>query len=203
MEKMETEVKFYVVEIDSIRERICQLGAVSKGRFFEKNLRFEDADKSFKANKTVLRLRQDNKAKLTFKSKPLESDNQFKKLEELEVEVSDFETMNRILQVLGFHCEQIYEKWRETLVLNQTQFCIDSMPYGNFLEIEGPEENIKDFASQLGLQWNQRIILNYIEIFDTLKENLNLKFNDISFENFDGVNVDLAIYLNMLTADKS
>ena len=201
MKKMETEVKFYVVEIDSIRERICQLGSVSKGRFFEKNLRFEDADKSFKANKTVLRLRQDNKAKLTFKSKPLESDNQFKKLEELEVEVSDFETMNRILQVLGFHCEQIYEKWRETLVLNQTQFCIDSMPYGDFLEIEGPEENIKDFASQLGLQWNQRIILNYIEIFDILKENLNLNFNDISFENFNRVNVDLATYLNLLRAE--
>ena len=201
MEKMETEVKFYVVEINSIRERICQLGAVSQGRFFEKNLRFEYADKSFKANKTVLRLRQDNKAKLTFKSKPLDSDNQFKKLEELEVEVSDFETMNRILQVLGFHCEQIYEKWRETLVLNQTQFCLDSMPYGDFLEIEGPEENIKDFASQLGLQWNQRIILNYIEIFDILKENLNLNFNDISFDNFDRVNVDLAIYLNLLTAD--
>ena len=198
---METEVKFYVVEINSIRERICQLGAVSQGRFFEKNLRFEDADKSFKANKTVLRLRQDNKAKLTFKSKPLDSDNQFKKLEELEVEVSDFETMNRILQVLGFHCEQIYEKWRETLVLNQTQFCLDSMPYGDFLEIEGPEENIKDFASQLGLQWNQRIILNYIEIFDILKENLNLNFNDISFDNFDRVNVDLAIYLNLLTAE--
>ena len=190
MKKMETEVKFYLVEIESIRERICQLGAVSQGRFFEKNLRFEDADKTLKINKSVLRLRQDNKATLTYKSKPLDSDNQFKKLEELEVEVSDFETMNRILQVLGFHCDQIYEKWRETLVLNQTQFCLDSMPYGNFLEIEGSEESIKDFASQLGLPWNQRIILNYIEIFDILKENLNLNFTDISFDNFNKVNVD-------------
>lgn len=203
MKKMETEVKFYLDDVPSVRERICQLGAVSQGRFFERNLRFEDAHKTLKAKKSLLRLRQDNKARLTFKSKPLQCDNQFKKLEELEVEVNDFKTMHRILQALGFHCDQIYEKWRETLVLNQTQFCLDSMPYGNFLEIEGQEESIKDFAIRLGLQWDQRIILNYLEIFDIIKEILNLNFTDISFDNFDNVNVDLAAHLNLMKADKS
>ena len=77
------------------------------------------------------------------------------------------------------------------------------MPYGNFLEIEGQEESIKDFAIRLGLQWDQRIILNYLEIFDILKEILNLNFTDISFDNFDNVNVDLAAHLNLMRADKS
>jgi hypothetical protein len=37
-------------------------------------------------------------------------------MKELEVKVSDFDAMKRILQALGFHCEQTYEKWRETLL---------------------------------------------------------------------------------------
>ncbi|MBT8372327.1 MAG: adenylate cyclase, partial [Deltaproteobacteria bacterium] len=60
MKKMETEVKFYLDDVPSVRERICQLGAVSQGRFFERNLRFEDAHKTLKAKKSLLRLRQDN-----------------------------------------------------------------------------------------------------------------------------------------------
>lgn len=201
MEKLETEVKFYLSDIESMRGRICTLGAQSQGRFFERNLRFEDKRKTLKHKKSLLRLRQDNKTTLTFKSTPSQCNDQFKILKELEVEVSDFNTMNRILEALGFNCDQIYEKWRETLVFERTQFCLDSMPYGNFLEIEGHEKEIKDFASCLGLQWGQRILLNYLEIFDILRKKMNLNFADVTFDNFKNIKADLATYLDLLEAD--
>ena len=106
------------------------------------------------------------------------------------------------LEALGFHHEQVYEKWRETLVLDQTQFCLDSMPYGNFLEIEGQKQNIKNFAAQLGLQWDQRILLNYLHIFEILQNKLNLNFSDVTFDNFKYVEVDMVDYLDLLVAGK-
>jgi adenylate cyclase, class 2 len=202
MEKLETEVKFYLSDIKLIRQRISDLGAQSRGRFFEKNLRFEDTHKTLITKNFLLRLRRDSLTTLTFKSPLAECDHEFKKMKELEVEVSDFDAMNHILQALGFHCEQTYEKWRETLVMGNTQFCLDSMPFGNFLEIEGPEIDIKKYASCLGLRWRKKILLNYLEIFEILKEKKKLDFTDVTFDNFVNIKTDIASYLNAMEVDR-
>lgn len=200
MEQLETEVKFHLTDRHSTRQCILDLGAQSRGRFFESNVRFEDAHKTLRRKKSLLRLRRDQKTTLTFKSTPPEENSQYKILKELEVEVSDFDTMHRILEALGYHYEQIYEKWRETLVLNQTHFCLDSMPYGNFLEIEGQRRDIKDLAAQLELPWKQRILLNYLQIFEILKNEMALTFSDVTFKNFNNIEVDIADYLELLEA---
>ena len=202
MEQLETEIKFYLVDLRSIRRRIIEMGAHSRGRSFESNIRFEDGRRSLKKQKSLLRLRQDRKVRLTYKSTPSEENSQFKILRELEVEVSDFDTMHHILDALGFHREQVYEKWRETLVLERTHFCLDRMPFGNFLEIEGPKQDIKKFAAQLDLAWNQRILMNYLEIFELLKNKLNLEFSDVTFDNFSRIEVNLADWLALLVAGK-
>ena len=202
MEQLETEIKFYLVDLTSIRRRIIELGAHSRGRSFESNIRFEDGRRNLKKQKSLLRLRQDRKVRLTYKSTPSEENSQFKILKELEVEVSDFDTMHHILDALGFHREQVYEKWRETLVLDRTHFCLDRMPFGNFLEIEGPKQDIKKFAAQLDLAWNQRILMNYLEIFELLKDKLNLEFSDVTFDNFSRIEVNLADWLALLVAGK-
>ena len=201
MEKLEFEVKFFLSDIQSLRQDILDLGARSQGRFFEKNLRFEDANKTLKGKKNNLRLRHDHKTTLTFKSPPQESSNQFKVLNEQEVEVGDFATMNDILESLGFHCEQIYEKWRETLIIGNTQFCLDAMPYGNFLEIEGATKDISQYAQDLGLQWGKRILSNYLEVFEILRKKLDFKFTDLTFENFKEIDLDLQDYLHLIEAD--
>lgn len=200
MNQLETEIKFYLTEPATMRQRILDLGAESRGRYFESNVRFEDARLTLKEKKSLLRLRRDQAIKLTYKSTPLEADDQFKIMRELEVEVSDFDTMHSILEALGFHQEQLYEKWRETLVLDQTQFCLDRMPYGDFLEIEGQKQDIQYFAAQLGLRWEQRILLNYLHIFEILQNNLDLNFSDLTFDNFNNVAVDLSDYLDLLVA---
>ena len=161
MNFLEIEVKFYLNDIKPIRDYLLDNGAVSKGRFFESNIRFEDADKGLSKHKSLLRLRKDEKTTLTYKSKPLVEDDQFKMHNELEVFVSDFDKMKTILEMLGFHQEQIYEKWRETFLIDKTMVCIDQMPFGNFLEIEGEMTDIKNFAHDMSLSWERRITLNY------------------------------------------
>jgi len=184
MDPLEVEVKFYISNPSDLRHHILALGAESQGRFFETNIRYEDAQNSFLQRESILRLRKDRKSTLTFKSKSPGQNQEFKILRELEVEVSDFHIMQNILEALGFHKEQIYEKWRETLMLNDLIFCIDTMPYGNFLEIEGKGDEIIESAQRLNLYWEHRILANYLSIFERIKTKLNLSFSDVTFENF-------------------
>jgi adenylate cyclase class 2 len=201
MNYLETEVKFYLTNIDNLRSRIIGIGADFKNRSFETNIRFEDAEKTLIQKKCLLRLRKDIKATLTFKAEPPVKDNQFKILQESEVEVSDFDAMEHILKSLGFREEQVYEKWREIYVFGDTQLCLDTLPYGDFLELEGNKESIRQLASKIGLSWEKRILLNYLAIFDIIKRQLNLSFYDVTFSNFSHIRFDMAQYLKLIQAD--
>ena len=200
MQPLEIEVKFYPTDIDPVRNSIIELGADCLGRVFETNIRFEDANKNLIKKGSLLRLRKDKKTRLTFKSKPHDKDRQFKIFRELEVTVSDFSTMNMILESLGYYKEQIYEKWRETFVLDNIEFCIDTMPFGNFLEIEGEKEKIKPLADRIGLKWEKRSILSYLDLFNIIKDELNLTFSDVTFSNFKDVKVDFGKYADLFEA---
>ena len=203
MQNLEIEVKFYLADLEGMRNKILELGAKSKGRLFETNIRYEDKNNSLVKKKLLLRLRQDEKTTFTLKSRPPVKSKDYKIVTELEVEVSDFATMDQILQTLGFHPEQIYEKWRETFILDQTLFCLDRMPYGDFLEIEGQEKDIRYYASRLGLNWQKRIIFNYFAIFEIMRKNLNLDFKDFTFNNFETVDDDASAFLDRLEAGNS
>jgi adenylate cyclase, class 2 len=198
MNHLEIEVKFYLSDMKFVRDRIIGLGAENKGRVFETNIRFEDTDKSLTRNKSLLRLRKDTKTTLTFKSEPKVKDDQYKVLKELEVETSNFSTMKLILESLGFYEEQRYEKHRETFVLKDTMLCLDTMPYGDFIEIEGSKGQIKNLASQIGLRWEKRIVLNYLSIFDIIKQQSDLPFSDVTFDNFKHVSVRMNQYLPVI-----
>ena len=200
MQDLEIEVKFYLHDLKSIRQRIIDLDAQCHGRFFETNLRFEDSRNSLVKNNALLRLRKDTKTTLTYKSNPPEDNKEFKVFNELEVEVGEFKTMRQILAALGFHVAQKYEKWRETFSLGDTHFCLDTMPFGDILEIEGQKKEIRHFSDRLGLNWNERILLNYLEIFDILKDQLHLQFNDLTFDNFKAVDLNAAQFCHHLHA---
>jgi adenylate cyclase class 2 len=181
---LEIEVKFHLIDLNHIRQRIVELKGRSEGRIFEKNIRFDSHSEELRRSSALLRLRQDLQTRLTLKSTPPESDDQFKVHHELEVTVSDFGTMRRMLHALGYEHEQIYEKWRETFIVNRIILCLDSMPYGDFLELEGDRDQIIRTAAQLGLDWRKRILTNYLEIFQTVKHAMQLAFDDVTFENF-------------------
>jgi adenylate cyclase class 2 len=184
MEPLEIEVKFYLPDLFRIRERVLSLAPIRRCRQHEINVRFDDAADRLRHRSALLRLRRDDRIRLTFKSPPPQPDDQFKVHRELETEIGNFEVMTQILTALGYRQKQIYEKWRETFVLGRCHLCLDQMPYGDFLEIEGPAEEIRPTAERLGLEWKNRIVSNYLEIFEAIRQSLGLSFQDLTFDNF-------------------
>jgi adenylate cyclase, class 2 len=84
----------------------------------------------------------------------------------------------------------IYEKWRTTYHLDDAEIVLDEMPYGNFMEIEANSiEVIRFIMDKLGLQKFTAYRTNYIGLFFRVRKRLGLDFNDITFVNFQGIEV--------------
>lgn len=195
---IEHEAKFILTDADAVRARIIALKGQTEGRFFETNIRYENDNESLKTSGILLRLRKDRKVWLTYKSPSSVIDSGVKSMNEMEVSVSDFDTMNDILEGVGFHRAQIYEKWRETYELNAAKLCLDTMPFGEFLEIEGTPEDVRELSSTLALPWESRVLDNYLTIFARLKQWEHYPFNDLTFDNFKDHEEDLKKYTHLL-----
>ncbi|RMH01332.1 MAG: class IV adenylate cyclase [Chloroflexi bacterium] len=191
---LEVEVKFWVEDLTELRERVMAAGGeLVRERVFERNVRFDTAENRLMEKGELLRLREDTAVTLTYKSPPsVAVTSQAKVREELEITVSDFKTAEAILTRLGFFPCQIYEKYRETFRLKNVEIVLDEMPFGHFVELEGPEPQLKPCALSLGLNWENRILANYLALFNQLKLKYNLPFNDLTFANFDKLQLPVA-----------
>ena len=188
---LECEVKFLIADPEGFRDRLRQTGALPTGSAFETNYRYDRADNQLLDSKCLLRLRRDRRNWLTFKKPHPSGGRQVKTHEELEVSVSDFETTHQILQALGFQRAQIYEKRRETYAIASVEICLDHLPFGHFIEIEGAADMLPSVAARLGLAWQARILANYLQIFERIREALRLPFSDVTFAHFQSVQADL------------
>jgi adenylate cyclase class 2 len=200
MDHLEVEVKFHLKDETDMQRRLLKLGTTQGPKVFESNTRFDDSQASLQTKGCLLRLRRDSTNRLTFKRKPANADREVKVFQELEVAIGDVETMAAILDAIGFHPAQIYEKWRQTYLLPDAEICIDTMPYGVFLEIESSKKRIKDIAAQLELSWEKRILDNYLSIFEIIKKNTQLPFRDVTFDNFASHPTTIEPYLSILEA---
>lgn len=204
MEHLEIELKFFLPHPGDLRKRLRACNAqCRRRRTFEYNVRYDTADGRLLKNNCLLRLRKDRSATLTVKAPPATTDDRFKIFRELEVGVADFDSMDAILKALGFFRRQTYEKWRETWRYRGATVCLDSLPFGNFLEIEGNPDQITTIAGDLGLQWERRILHSYLAIFALLRDRAALPFNDVTFDNFRGVQLQFDTYRRLLEADSA
>ena len=186
----ETEAKFYVLHLDKVIARLKELRArLIQPRVLETNLRFDLPDNSFRSSGRVLRLRRDTESKLTYKGA---SQNKSGVLDRQEIEfvVGDFEKARQFLEALGYRQTMFYEKYRVTYEFENLSIMVDELPYGNFVEIEGEDvEQIQMVAAKLHFDWNTAIETSYTGLFENVKKALELSFQDISFENFEGIKV--------------
>lgn len=181
----EIEVKFRIADPSAFRNRILALGGQSQGRFFEKNILFDTADQRLRHEKVLLRLRRSETCLLTVKSPAENPDPEFKILKEWETKIDNFETTRKILHVLGFDQETIYEKYRENFFLRDVDLSLDELPFGFFAELEGEKEKIREVASLLGFDWMQKTTENYLDLFRALGLEHPKKFpEEISFSAF-------------------
>lgn len=89
---------------------------------------------------------------------------------ELEVEVSDFDGMDMILQELGYNKRSIQETKRVRYLLDDVEIDIDTWPHLNtFVEFEGKDEEvIKKLVSKLGLDYDELTTMNALDIYLSL-----------------------------------
>jgi adenylate cyclase class 2 len=198
----ELEVKYNIHNVFSCQERLHALGAeLVKPRVLERNLRFDTPGGELTSREQVLRLRQDNIARLTYKGPSLDEGGA-RLRQEFEFTVSDYESARKLLEALGFQVFMLYEKYRTTYQYENVEIVLDEMPYGDFLEIEGPDaEGITAISSSLGLDWKRRILESYTSIFTNLRELSSWDFRDLSFDNFQDLATNLAV-VGILPADE-
>jgi len=190
MTEQELEVKFYLNDLGALERKLKSLGAtLVQPRIFEINLRFDTRDGELNQGGRVLRLRQDAQAVLTYKG-PSQPRQDVSIRQEIEFTVSDFTAARHFLEALGFQVAVTYEKYRTTYMMETVEIVLDEMPFGDFIEIEGPDpSSIQDIAVKLGLNWEARCTESYMGLFRRVQEARKLAFRDLTFINFNQVKI--------------
>ena len=191
MNGQEIEAKFHVQNLRKIELRLLELKAqLIQPRVHEVNLRFDRPDGELRNSFRVLRLRQDDMARFTFKGPSVEKDGGILSRQEIEFEVGNFESAKQFLEAIGFQVVVFYEKFRTTYEFNNTQIMLDELPYGSFIEIEGENaETIHSIANMLGLNWDAMIKAGYHALFERVAGKYGLDVSKLSFENLEGVTI--------------
>lgn len=162
---LEIEVKYLDADHDALRLRLRELGAQCLGRWFEANMVYDDAKRSLKAQGTLLRLRQKGERfVLTLKRASAQTSQTAKIYEEHETGIADTAGLRGILEGLGYLPALRYEKIREKWTLHGCEVCLDTLPFGLFVEIEGSEADILACAQTLALPQDKASTATYHEL---------------------------------------
>jgi adenylate cyclase, class 2 len=192
MRHEEIEVKFLLEDLVAMRQRLMALGAtLTTPRTYEENLLFDTPDAQLRHQGRVLRLRRDRRHRITYKEPPTHHHVDFKIMQEYEVEVSDFAQAHAILTKLGFALSLRFEKYRETFTYQEAEIVLDEVPFGTFMEIEGPQEAIRAMVTALGLDFDARLVSSYVDIFEAVCTAYKLPVTDITFAAFQSLAIDL------------
>ncbi|MBI9080622.1 MAG: class IV adenylate cyclase [Pseudodesulfovibrio sp.] len=150
---LECELKYLDININELSGRLAEVGAWNMGRYFESNLVFDYPDRSLKGASILLRLRErQGQAVLTVKRPPgVSVSSALKVFEEIETTVGDFSVMQAALEAVGFSVAFAYEKVREKWKYKECTICLDHLPFGDYVEIEGTEETVRVCAEAVGL----------------------------------------------------
>ena len=195
-------MKFYIARLPAVQERLEGLGArLVHDRTHEINLRFDTPGGELLRQYQVLRLRQDSQAHLTFKG-PAQTLEGARARQEIEFTVSNFTSARAFLEALGYQVVMMYEKYRTTYEMEGMEILLDEMPYGSFLEIEGPDPaDLHRLTEALKLDWECAAADSYTALFEKLRGQLGFTFRDLSFANFAELDVT-ATDLGLRAADK-
>jgi len=149
---LETEAKIRVADLKPLRARLAQLGARPQGEQLEVNIYFDTAEERLSKADKALRLRSAGKKNvLTYKGP--QGQSRYKQRQEIQTTVDDPQATRDLLEQLGFCQSLLFEKRRESWLLNCCRIELDSLPLlGTFVEVEGPsEQDITRILEQLQL----------------------------------------------------
>ena len=195
----EIEIKLAIRDGKALARTLKRLGAkpanAKAPRMHEMNLIFDTPDGGLAKHGQLLRIRTETPAPvkksasrkvasrtvLTFKSPPEElaigdlgpaGDRRHKVREEIETELTDGATLQRIFEGLGLRGWFRYEKYRTTYVLPGKHgwakgllIEVDETPIGVFVELEGAAAAIDRAAKELGYSPRDYVLKNYLVLY--------------------------------------
>jgi len=197
----ELEVKFYVKDLGAVEARLRKsMALLVQPRTHEFNLRFDTPTGDLARSYRVLRLRQDTAARLTYKG-PSQMQEGVRIRQEIEFTVGNFRSARKFLEALGYQVSMIYEKYRTMYDLDKVHVALDELPYGDFVEIEGPDATSIHSVNQIvGLNWEASVPDSYTMLFNRLRSEFNLPYRNLVFESFQGTGINVSL-LNIEPAD--
>ena len=166
----EIEVRILEVDVPEIRRLLKQIGA--KKVFDDKvhTIIFDFSSELLKRKQQMLRLRTFGKqAVLCYKGKNVSK--KFKRKEEIEVIVDDFENTALLLRRIGFKKMWSYTKRRESYKLGKAAVEIDSYAkIPALIEIEAPtEKDVVAAVKKLGYEMKDTTNVSFPEILKLYK----------------------------------
>jgi len=162
----ETEIKLRLASRAAGLRALARIGAQrTLARHLEDNLLFDDAARSLVSRGVVLRLRRTPAGGLlTFKG-PRSVRDGVRSRVEIETAVADADTIQELLEALGYRPGFRYQKYRESFGLGDCEIVLDETPIGVFLEIEGPPRSIHAIAGALGRSRADYVLDSYVSLF--------------------------------------
>ena len=182
MSRIEYEVRVLEINVDEMKSKLKELNATLVEDVFQKRYVYDF--NPVNPSKWI-RLRT-NGTKTTLTIKNVES-SKIDGTKEVEVEVSDFDTTNEILNELGYIPKGIQENKRIKYDLNGVEVDIDTWPkIPTYLEIEGiSEEEVYNTLELIGIPREKTTALDvqsiYREIYNIdIEKEANLSFKDVN-----------------------
>jgi len=165
-DRLETELKIPVSDLDSVREALVRGCAIQTHPFVrEVNVLLDTDDRRFKESGSILRLRKYGEHHvLTFKG-PVRYHGAIKERPEYEVGCEDVGPMLELFEHLGFSTIARYEKDRESWLLDGVAIVLDHTPMGNFVELEGPPDVLEATALLIDLDPGTAVRGSYLSLW--------------------------------------
>ncbi|MFH1718960.1 MAG: class IV adenylate cyclase [Planctomycetota bacterium] len=170
----EIEAKLKVDSLPEVEQKLAALGAEFLAEQVQRDYHFDNAAGTLAGSDKCLRLRRQaigdtEKFYLTYKGAKEKSD--FKKRPEIETEIADADSAEKLLAGLGYEKVFAVEKKRRLWKFCGCEVALDELPsLGDFIEIEGPDdEKIAEVQQRLGLAHLPHIPKSYAQL---LKEGL-------------------------------
>ncbi len=152
----EIEAKLKVDSHKEVIEKLDELGAEFLEEQLQTDYYFDDANRTLTKGDRCLRLRRqsvDDEEKVFLTYKGAREKDEFKKRQEIEIEIKDADSVEKLLSALAYEKVLVLEKRRRIWRLGGCKVALDELPLlGSFVEIEGPDDKkIADVQRNLGL----------------------------------------------------
>lgn len=173
----EYEVRVLDIDVDSFIKQIVKLGAIYVNEYEQKRYIY---DFNPKIDNKWIRLRTDG-LKTTLAIKEYQS-AEIGGTKEIEIEVSDIEKTDEILNQLGYFKRSVQENKRIRYMLNNVEIDIDTWPHlRTYVEFEGKsKKSVLDLLKLLEIDENSITTMDVQDIYlasgFTLEDLNNLKF---------------------------